>query len=136
MRQLCKGNVAVVKGAILAGCRAYYGYPITPASEIAEAAALYDIEAGQSPDDPLVFFNRGISLSRLGRLEDALVLCSEVWRQGLPLCSISWFDEKTAHLAGVRIGSTARCGFGDGEVQVGVARVLELTEKGYALVRP
>jgi pyruvate/2-oxoacid:ferredoxin oxidoreductase alpha subunit/NAD-dependent dihydropyrimidine dehydrogenase PreA subunit len=37
MRQLCKGNVAVVKGAILAGCRAYYGYPITPASEIAEA---------------------------------------------------------------------------------------------------
>jgi 2-oxoisovalerate ferredoxin oxidoreductase alpha subunit len=41
MRQLCKGNVAVMKGAILAGCRAYYGYPITPASEIAEAAALY-----------------------------------------------------------------------------------------------
>lgn len=40
MRQLCKGNVAVIKGAILAGCRAYYGYPITPASEIAEAAAL------------------------------------------------------------------------------------------------
>src|SRR6202162_1757932 len=41
MRQLCKGNVAVVKGAILAGCRAYYGYPITPASEIAETAAEY-----------------------------------------------------------------------------------------------
>src|SRR6201997_4784124 len=41
MRQLCKGNIAVVKGAILAGCRSYYGYPITPASEIAETAALY-----------------------------------------------------------------------------------------------
>jgi 2-oxoisovalerate ferredoxin oxidoreductase alpha subunit len=41
MRQLCKGNVAVVKGAMLAGCRAFYGYPITPASEIAEYAALY-----------------------------------------------------------------------------------------------
>ena len=41
MRQLCKGNVAVMKGATLAGCRAYYGYPITPASEIAEAAASY-----------------------------------------------------------------------------------------------
>ena len=40
MRQLCKGNVAIVKGAVLAGCEAYYGYPITPASEIAEAAAL------------------------------------------------------------------------------------------------
>lgn len=46
MRQLCKGNVAVVKGAILAGCRAYYGYPITPASEIAEAAALYMPQVG------------------------------------------------------------------------------------------
>jgi len=39
--ELLKGNEAVVKGAILAGCRAYYGYPITPASEIAEAAARF-----------------------------------------------------------------------------------------------
>jgi len=46
MRQLCKGNVAAVKGAILAGCRAYYGYPITPASKIAEAAALYLQQVG------------------------------------------------------------------------------------------
>src|SRR5690349_13990863 len=46
MRQLCKGNVAVMKGAILAGCRAYYGYPITPASEIAETAALYLPQVG------------------------------------------------------------------------------------------
>jgi len=46
MRQLCKGNVAVIKGAILAGCNAYYGYPITPASEVAEAAALYIPQVG------------------------------------------------------------------------------------------
>ncbi|HUK46910.1 MAG TPA: 3-methyl-2-oxobutanoate dehydrogenase subunit VorB [Terriglobales bacterium] len=46
MRQLCKGNVALVKGAILAGCRAFYGYPITPASEIAESAALYLPQVG------------------------------------------------------------------------------------------
>jgi 2-oxoisovalerate ferredoxin oxidoreductase alpha subunit len=46
LRQLCKGNVAVVKAAILAGCRAYYGYPITPASEIAESAALYFPQVG------------------------------------------------------------------------------------------
>jgi pyruvate/2-oxoacid:ferredoxin oxidoreductase alpha subunit len=30
-----------MKSAILAGCRAFYGYPITPANEITEAAALY-----------------------------------------------------------------------------------------------
>jgi len=40
-RQLIKGNEAVVKGAILAGCRFFFGYPITPASEIAETAARY-----------------------------------------------------------------------------------------------
>jgi 2-oxoisovalerate ferredoxin oxidoreductase alpha subunit len=40
-KELIKGNEAVVKAAILAGCRSFYGYPITPASEITEAAAKY-----------------------------------------------------------------------------------------------
>ena len=40
-RELIKGNEAVVKGAIMAGCSLYFGYPITPASEIAQAAAFY-----------------------------------------------------------------------------------------------
>jgi len=38
---LMKGNDAIVRGALLAGCRLYFGYPITPASEIAEGAARY-----------------------------------------------------------------------------------------------
>jgi pyruvate/2-oxoacid:ferredoxin oxidoreductase alpha subunit len=46
--QLVKGNVAVIEGAILAGCQAYYGYPITPASEIAEAAAHYFPKVGRT----------------------------------------------------------------------------------------
>jgi pyruvate/2-oxoacid:ferredoxin oxidoreductase alpha subunit len=45
-KQLMKGNDALMKSAILAGCRGFYGYPITPASEIAEAAALYLPPAG------------------------------------------------------------------------------------------
>lgn len=40
-KELIKGNDAVVKAAILAGCRSFYGYPITPASEITESAAKY-----------------------------------------------------------------------------------------------
>lgn len=43
---LLKGNDAIVRGAILAGCRIYFGYPITPASEIAEAAAKYMPKVG------------------------------------------------------------------------------------------
>ena len=45
-KQLMKGNEAVVRSAILAGCRGFYGYPITPASEITEAAALYMPQVG------------------------------------------------------------------------------------------
>ena len=45
-KQLTKGNEAIVKSAVLAGCRAIYGYPITPASEITEAAALHLPRAG------------------------------------------------------------------------------------------
>src|SRR6476660_768096 len=45
-KQLTKGNEAIVKAAVVAVCRAFYGYPITPASEIAEAAALYLPPAG------------------------------------------------------------------------------------------
>ena len=37
--RLMKGNGAAVHGALLGGCTHFFGYPITPASEIAEAAA-------------------------------------------------------------------------------------------------
>src|SRR5579863_5177532 len=46
LKEITKGNEAIVKAAILAGCRGFYGYPITPASEVAEAAALYMPQAG------------------------------------------------------------------------------------------
>ena len=46
MRQLMKGNEAIVRSAVLAGCRAFYGYPITPASEITESAAFYLPQVG------------------------------------------------------------------------------------------
>jgi pyruvate/2-oxoacid:ferredoxin oxidoreductase alpha subunit len=46
MRSLIKGNEAIVQAAVMAGCRAYFGYPITPASEIAEAASVELPKAG------------------------------------------------------------------------------------------
>jgi len=39
MRKFIKGNEAVTLGALYAGCEIYFGYPITPASEIAHSAA-------------------------------------------------------------------------------------------------
>lgn len=37
--QLIKGNHAVIVGALYAGCDCYFGYPITPASEILQEAS-------------------------------------------------------------------------------------------------
>ncbi|MFP4563100.1 MAG: 3-methyl-2-oxobutanoate dehydrogenase subunit VorB [Spirochaetia bacterium] len=46
-KQLTKGNEAVVHGALLGGATHFFGYPITPASEIAHAAALYFTRSGR-----------------------------------------------------------------------------------------
>ena len=37
--QMIKGNAAVIAGALYAGCDCYFGYPITPASEILHEAS-------------------------------------------------------------------------------------------------
>ena len=39
-RILIKGNEAVAFGALDAGCRCYFGYPITPQNEIPETMSL------------------------------------------------------------------------------------------------
>lgn len=39
--KLVKGNTAVVVGALYAGCDCYFGYPITPASEVLHEASKY-----------------------------------------------------------------------------------------------
>jgi uncharacterized protein len=58
------------------------------------------------------------SASDIARLEAAIDASADVWRDGLPDLSVSWFDEKAALLAGVPVDETPRCGFGDGEMAV------------------
>ena len=43
-----KGNDAIVHGALLGGATHFFGYPITPASEIAHAAAYYFTKSGRT----------------------------------------------------------------------------------------
>jgi pyruvate/2-oxoacid:ferredoxin oxidoreductase alpha subunit len=47
-KQLIKGNDAVVFGALLGGATHFFGYPITPASEIAHGAAKWFPAAGRT----------------------------------------------------------------------------------------
>lgn len=43
-KQLLKGNVAIAEAAIRAGCEAYFGYPITPQTELLEQMSLRMVE--------------------------------------------------------------------------------------------
>jgi uncharacterized protein len=52
------------------------------------------------------------------RLETDLGRCADLWREGLPECSIGWFDEKAGAIAGWQSEPSARCAFGDGELAV------------------
>lgn len=46
--QMVKGNTAVVIGAMYAGCDCFFGYPITPASEILHEASKYFPKASRN----------------------------------------------------------------------------------------
>ncbi|NCC53527.1 MAG: 3-methyl-2-oxobutanoate dehydrogenase subunit VorB [Spartobacteria bacterium] len=45
--QLVKGNSAVIIGALYAGCDCFFGYPITPASEVLQDASCYFPKLGR-----------------------------------------------------------------------------------------
>ncbi len=47
MKKIVKGNEAIVIGALVAECDAFFGYPITPASEIAQKASEYFPKLGK-----------------------------------------------------------------------------------------
>ena len=47
IKRLMKGNEAVIHGALMGGATHFFGYPITPASEIAHAAARYFTTSGR-----------------------------------------------------------------------------------------
>ena len=46
MKILMKGNEAICEAAIVAGCKAFFGYPITPQNEIPEYMSYHMVEAG------------------------------------------------------------------------------------------
>ena len=46
MKTLMKGNEAICEAAITAGCKAFFGYPITPQNEIPEYMSLHMVKSG------------------------------------------------------------------------------------------
>jgi 2-oxoglutarate ferredoxin oxidoreductase subunit alpha len=46
-KELLKGNVAIAEAAVRAGCEAYFGYPITPQTELLEHMSARMVELGR-----------------------------------------------------------------------------------------
>lgn len=46
-KALLKGNIAIAEAAVRAGCEAYFGYPITPQTELLEHMSIRMIEEGR-----------------------------------------------------------------------------------------
>ena len=47
-KELLKGNIAIAEAAVRAGCQAYFGYPITPQTELLEHMAVRMPELGRA----------------------------------------------------------------------------------------
>ncbi len=69
-RRVIQGNEAAMEGAFLAGCRFFAGYPITPATELAEVAAARLPEMGgiyMQMEDELASINLLVGASWAGK---------------------------------------------------------------------
>lgn len=127
MRYLLKGNEAVVRGAVAAGCKAYFGYPITPASEIAETASLL------LPDSGGVFVPAESEIAAIQMLYGA----SSGGVRAMTASSgpgISLMQEGVSYMAGAElpgvIVDVMRAGPGLGNLGVEQGDYLQLTKGG------
>lgn len=127
MRQLLKGNEAVVRGAVAAGCKAFFGYPITPASEIAEVASLL------LPESDGIFIP---AESEIGAIQMVFGAASAGVRAMTASSGpgISLMQEGVSYLAGAELPGVIvdimRAGPGLGNLGVEQSDYLQLTKGG------
>ncbi len=98
MRRLMRGNDAAVFGALMGGCTHFYGYPITPASEITELAAHYFTVSGR------VFLQAESEVSAINMLYGASSAGSRVMTASSGP-GIALMSEGLSYLAGSRLPS-------------------------------
>ncbi len=97
-KRLMKGNEAAVHGALIGGCTHFFGYPITPASEIAQAAAYYFTACGR------VFLQAESEVSVINMLYGAASAGARVMTASSGP-GIALMGEGLSYLAGARLPS-------------------------------
>ena len=123
---LC-GNEALVHGALLAGCDAYFGYPITPAGEIIECAAKKFPELGR------VFIQAESEIGAICMVMGAAAAGQRAMTASSGL-GISLMQEAVSYLAGMEIpcviADVMRCGPGIGNISVEQSDYFQVVKGG------
>lgn len=124
---LMKGNEAIGEGAILAGCRHYFGYPITPQSELIEYMAKRLPEAGG------VFLQAESEIAAINMVYGASAAGARVMTSSSSP-GISLKQEGISYMAGAELGGVivniTRGGPGLGSIQPGQADYFQSTRGG------
>ncbi len=123
---LC-GNEALVYGALLAGCDAYFGYPITPAGEIIECAAKKFPELGR------VFIQAESEIGAVNMVMGAAAAGQRAMTASSGL-GISLMQEAVSYLAGMEIpcviADITRSGPGIGNISVEQSDYFQIVKGG------
>lgn len=123
---LC-GNEALVYGALLAGCDAYFGYPITPAGEIIECAAKKFPELGR------VFIQAESEIGSINMVMGAAAAGQRAMTASSGL-GISLMQEGMSYLAGMElpcvVASITRSGPGIGNISIEQSDYFQIVKGG------
>ena len=124
---LTKGNYAIANAAILAGCRCYFGYPITPQSEIGEfmSGKMQELKRGYvSAESELAAINMTIGAVSTG--VKAMTSSSS--------CAVSLMQERLSYAAAdelpVVLVSVMRGGPGLGNIYPSQGDYIQATKGG------
>jgi len=127
MKKLLKGNEAIAEAAILGGCRAFFGYPITPQNEIPEYLSKRMPEIGG------VFIQAESEISAINMVYGAAGAgVNAMTSSSSP--GISLKQEGISYIAGAElpcvIVNIARCGPGLGGIQPAQADYFQSVKGG------
>ena len=124
---LVKGNEAVAMGAIDAGCRFYFGYPITPQNEIIEYMAANMVKSGGS------FVQSESELAAINMVIGAGAAGGRVMTSSSGL-GISLMQEGISYMAGMRVPglivNVVRGGPGLGNISAAQSDYFQATRGG------
>jgi 2-oxoglutarate ferredoxin oxidoreductase subunit alpha len=124
---LMKGNCAMAEGAVIAGCRFYFGYPITPQNEVPEYMSERMPEVGG------VFIQAESELASINMVFGASAAGARVMTS-TSSPGFSLMQEGMSYLAGARlpcvVANVQRCGPGLGNVWTGQCDYLQAVKGG------